>query len=429
MKAKIACLGTELTEGHIRDKNGQFLAALLTRSGIEMLSTLFLPDGEALQRSLSDYLSYGDLFVLTGGLGPTLDDQTREVVATLAGVKLCYHAHIEEKMIALYGSNRSDNNSRQAFIPEGFQILSNPVGSADGFCGCIGQKKLIILPGPPYELSKTIENNLDLLEAFLGTPLFWEEEEESEFMTTLTTWLIPESLLDAALVEFVKEWGFADSGLCWGTRTISGGVVLYFRGATKKIQEQFVSCLEKQLGRLYCQRGEMSIEKRLIARLGNRAKISGAESCTGGLVSARLTEVSGASSLFQSAWVVYSDEMKERLLGVERELLEQFSSVSEPVVRQMLQGVFAQADCDYAYAVSGYAGPKREGMEEPVGKVVIGVGNRKQLFVKTFHFHGSRENIRDKSCGVILHLLDLIASEELSKELFEKGIEYRKKIR
>lgn len=428
MKAKIACLGTELTEGHIHDKNGQFLGSLLTLSGIEVLSILFLPDGDALQRVLENYLNEGDLFIITGGLGPTLDDQTRAVVAHLAGVSLHYHHEIEEKINQLYGKNRSNNNLRQAYIPEGFTVLSNPVGSADGFCGYVGEKRLLVLPGPPYELQKTLEHNLDAVELFLGRQLLRESDEKNEWITTVTTWLIPEALLDAALERFCNEWGFADSGLRWGTRIMSGGVVLYFRGASKKVQEEFVAKLEDRLGALYIQRGEIPVEKRLLDQFGGKVKISGAESCTGGLIACRLTERAGASALFQSAFIVYSDEMKERLLGVNRETLKRFSAVSEEVVSEMLQGVLSQSDCDYAYAVSGYAGPKTAGGEEPVGKVVIGIGDRKALFVQTFYFHGSRENIREKSCGVTLHLLELFATERLREKLLKEGIEYRKKI-
>lgn len=393
--AGILCIGTELTEGHIQDKNGKDLSQLLTQLGFLVVSIRFIPDCDYISGEIKALSEAVDLLVITGGLGPTSDDMTREAVAEAAGVTLKYEKALWDKILTLYGKKISPTNQKQAWIPEGFSILSNPVGSACGFNGMIGNCFTLSLPGPPDEIASMVNQ---ISEAVC---VQFNLNQLQKKVKALTVWFISESLLE----EKLQQWSL-NYRVEWGTRTAPARVIVYIRGNESEMIEAFCSFLINQLGSFLVSDGEMSpVDELLLVLKRNHLTLAGAESCTGGMISSLLVEQPGASASFLGSAVTYSNQIKEKLLSVSAQTLKNEGAVSNSTVFEMVSGVLAQFGSDVAYAVSGIAGPSGGDTAKPVGTVFIGVGNVSQKVVKRFFFRGNRQMIRKNSSAAALFLL------------------------
>ena len=387
--AVIISAGTELTEGIIQDTHVRFLASELVSLGFRVLRGMQIPDSASLFRAeLARAAGEACLVIITGGLGPTTDDLTREMVAEAAGVPLEFHPEAWEALLARFaGRTVSDTNRKQALAPRGFTLLPNPNGTAPGFHGALGDALVVSLPGPPSELRPMFSQSVRplLRERFGGF-----SEEDILWGTAL---MVPESSLEEALRACARP------GISWGTRVEEDRIAFSLRGGAREDRSAFFDALAQRAGPVRIRQGETRPALLLTdALLARAARLATAESCTGGLIAKYLTDLAGSSRVFWGGFVTYSNESKTGLVGVGDALLREHGAVSEQAVRAMAAGAIAASGADLGIAVSGVAGPEGGTPEKPVGTVWMAAalkGGRADA--RMFSFTGSRDMIRRRS--------------------------------
>ncbi len=401
-KAVIISVGTELTEGVILNTHFRFLGAELKYLGFLTIRSVQIPDTksiifEELNRALGD----SNLVLITGGLGPTSDDLTREIVAETAGVKLKFKEKIWETLLCRFtGRKISDTNKKQAYIPEGFQVIENYNGTAPAFYGWIRKTLVIALPGPPKELEPMFHRQI--------APLLSKEMHLhilEELKTTVL--MIPESVLEEALQKHRKK------AVTWGTRVAEDRIIVSFRGGSLSDQEKAFRGLEEEFSQVRIRRGDVKPNYMLFEALKERKmRIALAESCTGGLLGKLITDIPGSSEILWGSLVVYSNSAKESLLSVDPELIEHYGAVSREVVSAMSEGILKRSGADVSLAVTGIAGPDGGSPEKPVGTVWVSARkvSGKELYQK-YHFPGSREMIRRRTAISALLITECLVLE------------------
>ncbi len=387
--AVIISAGTELTEGIIQDTHVRFLASELSSLGFSVLRGVQIPDDVPLFRAeLARATEEGCLVIITGGLGPTTDDLTREMVAEAAGVPLEFHQEAWESLLARFaGRTVSDTNRKQALAPKGFTLIPNPNGTAPGFHGVVNGAMVVALPGPPSELRPMFTTSvLSLLhEHFGGLPtadILWG-----------TALMVPESSLEEALRACSRP------GISWGTRVEEDRIGFSLRGGGREDRQAFFDALVQRLDAVRIRQGEtrpaLLLTEALLAR---SARLVTAESCTGGLIARYVTDLAGSSRVFWGGFVTYSNEAKVGLIGVQDDVLREHGAVSEQAVRAMAEGAVAASGAELGIAVSGIAGPDGGTPEKPVGTVWMAAALRSGGGVaRMFSFSGTRDMIRRRS--------------------------------
>ncbi len=388
-RAVVLSVGTELTEGIIQDTHVRFLAAELAARGVTLSRAALVPDDAAsFKAELSRAAAESDLVIVTGGLGPTTDDLTREVVADLAGVSLEFHPEAWDRILARFaGRPVNDSNRKQAMAPAGFVLIPNANGTAPGFHGVIARALVVALPGPPGELRPMF--------ADLVVPLLRERFGLGDEPPVLrgTAFMTPESALEGALRSARRE------GVAWGTRVEEDRIAFSLRGGAEMDREACFRALEAALGPTRVCRGETRPANQLLDGL----KAAGlvlvtAESCTGGLIGRYLTDVPGSSRWYWGGVVSYANAAKERLLGVPAAVLERHGAVSAPAVAAMARGALALSGAGLSLAVSGIAGPDGGTPEKPVGTVWIAVARPgEEPACIPCRFSGARDAVRRKA--------------------------------
>ena len=387
--AVIISAGTELTEGIIQDTHVRFLASELVSLGFTVLRGVQIPDSMPLFRTeLARAVQEACLVIITGGLGPTTDDLTREMVAEAAGVPLEFHPEAWEALLARFaGRPVSDTNRKQALAPRGFTLLPNPNGTAPGFHGALGDALVVSLPGPPSELRPMFSLSVRplLRERFGGF-----SEADILWGTAL---MVPESSLEEALRACSRP------GISWGTRVEEDRISFSLRGGGLSDRSAFLDSLVQHAGPVRIRKGEtrpaLLLTEALLARA---ARLVTAESCTGGLVAKYMTDLAGSSHVFWGGFVTYSNASKTALVGVGDALLREQGAVSEPAVRAMAEGAIAASGADLGIAVSGVAGPEGGTPEKPVGTVWMAAALKSgRSDARMFSFTGSRDMIRRRS--------------------------------
>jgi nicotinamide-nucleotide amidase len=302
------------------------------------------------------------------------------------------------------------SNKRQAYIPEGFQIVKNEVGSAPGFIGSSGGCRIVALPGPPHELRHVVESQLvPLLEAE------YELTEEEELRGT--AFLVGESSLEDAV-----QWAAADSGVRWGTRAEPLGVDFYIRGGSKQDRDHVFDRIVERLDGFRIRRGSAGAAEHLSAALKEyRRALVTAESCTGGMILSLLTDIPGSSEIVWGGFVTYSNDAKRSVLGVAEDTLRTHGAVSVETVTAMVEGALNAGGADVAIAVSGIAGPSGGTPEKPVGTVYIGVGLRSGTpKIAGFRFVGGRDRVRRKSSVVaMLMAADVVRGSDVDLDTYD----------
>lgn len=404
MNAEILTVGTELLLGKTANTNAQYLSSRLAECGIEVVChTAVGDDTGRLKEALALALSRSDVVVLTGGLGPTLDDLTKETVASHLGRKLILHeeslAEIKEYFNRMHRSMVM-SNQKQAYMPEGCLILKNSRGTAPG---CILEEKekvVVLLPGPPEEMIPMFE------EAVL--PYLRDKSQDIVFSKDLKIFGLGEALVEEKLSDLIA----AQKNPALATYAQMGEVTLRLTAICRRHEDSqmFLSpSVEKILERLgphvYSTGGETleEVVGHLLMKKGTTLSI--AESCTGGMLSERLTGVPGISAIFHLGVVAYGNEAKKELLGVRAETLENFGAVSSRTAVEMARGIREKARSDVGVSITGIAGPGGGTPEKPVGLVFIGIADAAGTFSKELHLQGDRERIRHLSC---LHALDAL---------------------
>lgn len=380
--AEIIAIGSELLTPTRTDTNSLWLTEKLNEIGIEvMLKTIVGDDKSRLEETIRDALKRSDIVISTGGLGPTEDDITRTVSAQAVERELVYHDEIEADLrerFLRWGREMPEINKRQAFVIEGAEILPNPNGSAVGMSVEIGEKFFVILPGPPRE-------NQPMFTDFVLPKL--RESAGTIFVKRKIMRVsgIGESAVDEAISPIYKSYKTVDTSILFNKSEIE--IHLTAKAASEAdayaVLEELAAKIAEKLGiAVFAMNGELMEE--IIGDLlkSNGKTLSIAESCTGGLVSQRLTDIAGSSEFFIESAITYANDAKIRTLSVPKELIEEFGAVSKEVAEAMAKGMREKSQTDCAISITGIAGPSGGTEEKPVGLVYIGYADETQ--VKSF---------------------------------------------
>ena len=405
VNAEIIAVGSELLTPYRLDTNSLYLTDQLNALGIEVrLKTVVGDDRERLAAVLRAALTRSELIILIGGLGPTEDDVNREVVAEVLGRPLREVAEIRrgiEQRFARLGRPMAPNNLRQALVPEGATWLENKKGTAPGLWLEQDGVRIILLPGPPHELEALFQSECLPRLARLAT---------GQRLRTRVYKVIglPESEVDQRIAPFTTRF----TNPVTTVLAVSGAIEIHLRARAKTDEEgdtlltQLGDQIELALGdHVFSTRGE-SLEEVVGMYLVMKQKtVAVAESCTGGLVSERLTRVPGSSGFFLGGAVVYSNELKTKLAGVPPALIEAHGAVSKPVAQALAEGIRQRAGASIGLGVTGIAGPSGGTPEKPVGLVYISIADDRGTQVREFRFPGDRERIRLWASQAALELI------------------------
>lgn len=386
MRASLIIIGTELTRGIIQDKHGPLVSKELTKIGVHISQIVAIPDDGTIQSIMSALMKSNDILIITGGLGPTADDMTRSVIAASAGVPLIKSERCWNHLVSRIGEERARGaNEKQAFIPEGFEVIDNPNGTAPGFYGYGKDTLMISLPGPPREMEPMFYAAvIPLIRRVLNLP----EEKRDEYSSFLTP--------EAKLEELCEE---ADSELEWGTRFQDYKISLYVSGKDKEAREKAIESIRGKVGATRLVDGNQDALSMLVSDLKERgATISVAESCTGGLASSLLTSLPGSSAYMLGSVTSYATEVKRNVLKVSESTIAEHGVVSKECALEMADGVRALTGSDYSFSITGVAGPDlQEG--KGVGTLCIGFSSRfrESESVEIFLRSWGRESVRRRA--------------------------------
>ncbi|MBJ6801613.1 competence/damage-inducible protein A [Geomonas propionica] len=400
MRVAILSIGDELLTGEVTDTNASHIAGRIYDCGARVYRHLTVPDDEeAIAQALTELAAASDAVIVTGGLGPTPDDYTAQGAARAAGVELelsqtaLEHLAEFEKRIArpLHPANR-----RQALFPKGFRLIPNPLGTACGFGITIGQAELFFLPGVPYEMERMLaETVLPELAKRLRAP--WRR-------ITLKLFGIPE----AAIAERLEGALPADAPvqLAYCVKYPEIHVILRAAATDAQLMEEAAGEVRKRLAQYLFAEDEDTMDC-VLARLLRESGVTLAlaESCTGGMIAARITAVAGSSAYFLEGNVTYSNAAKSRMIGVPPELIERHGAVSAEVARAMAQGAREASGSDLALSVTGIAGPDGGTPEKPVGTVYIALADAGSCRIERCNFQGDRDRVRSITCFTALNWL------------------------
>lgn len=415
-RAGIVVTGTEVLTGRVQDRNGPWIADRLLELGVELAHITICGDRpadiEAQLRFLAD--QDVDLIVTSGGLGPTADDMTVEVVSRFCGRDLVLDKEVEDKIatilkrvMAHFDSKSFEAvraaNRKQAMIPAGAQVL-DPVGTAPGVV-VPGKPTVIVLPGPPRELQpmwhKAIQTS-GAQQAIAGRTIYRQE--------TLRMFGLPESGLAETLRDAEQAVpGFDALEITTCLRRGEIEMVTRYEPPASEAYARLRQLMRDRHGQqLYSEDGSQVDD--VVARLLTGRRIATAESCTAGLVAARLTDRPGSSGYVMGGVVSYSNDAKIGLLGVEPALIEAHGAVSEPVAEAMAAGAARRFDADTAVAITGIAGPGGGTPDKPVGTVCFTVrlgpaSSVGRSYTRTLRLPGDRSDIRERSTTVAMHML------------------------
>ena len=398
--AQIVAVGSELLGTARLDTNSLFITARLAEIGIDVVAKCVVGDDRGrLRESFLHALERADLVVLTGGLGPTEDDLTREVVADALGRTMREDPAITatiERRFARRGLQMPAINRRQAMVPEDAAVIDNPHGSAPGLVLSHGDKMIVMLPGPPRELEPMVT-------ALCESGLLAERAgAERTYRASIYTTQRSESHVDEIAQPLYSRWREECPPIETTILATPGQVELHLSLRTTDA-EQARTRLVAARTQLVDALGEcaFAIDDRPLHRfVGDLLRergltIAAGESCTGGLLLERLTKIPGSSSYVAGGVVAYSNALKTALLGVDEALIETHGAVSEPVAAAMAEGVRARTGADVSVAITGIAGPDGGSREKPVGTVVIAVlVAGRPLSVRTHSFPGGRDHVR-----------------------------------
>jgi competence/damage-inducible protein CinA-like protein len=412
VRAGVVVTGTEVLTGRIADRNGPWVSERLAELGVEVAHIMVVGDRpEDLESALRFMAAEGmDLIVTSGGLGPTADDLTAEIVARFAGRDLVLDEEMEEKIAAILRNFarrfRFDEeavreaNRKQAMVPEGALPL-DPVGTAPGLVVSAGERVVVVLPGPPRELRpmwpRAIESRPVQAVLARATPLL---------AYTVRMFGIPESEIAKSLREI--EAGGVELGTVEITTCLRRGEIeidVRYRAEAAPVAEAVrAGLVDRHTRHLFSLDGE-TIDSQL-ARLLQGRRLALAESCSGGLLAARITNLPGASAYFAGGAVAYSNGAKAELLGVDPELIEAHGAVSAEVAEAMSRGALERFDADVAVSITGIAGPDGGSEEKPVGYVCFDARLADGASIaRDPVIPGGREDVRERSALVAMHLL------------------------
>lgn len=400
--SRIISIGSEITSGRILDTNARFLASELLKIGVPPRSFYTVADDPAdILSAVKSALSDARLVVVTGGLGPTMDDYTRKCVADALGVSLVFDARSWKRICAFFkkiGRTPLDSEKLQAYYPKGAAVIDNPVGIAPGFLAKRGKRAVLALPGVPVEMASMFQLAIPKIKKMCP-------DREPRIIKLIHTCGMTESKTAETLAEVFKtpglEFGITAKDIII-TVSITGPV------SKKKVVAVCVRRARKILGNAVFGLDEESLAGAIIKKMRNAGKkLAVAESCTGGNLSMLITAVPGASDVFLGSFVTYSNEMKIRGLGVSRSIIRKHGAVSEECASAMAVGAMKKTGADAAISTTGIAGPAGGSRLKPVGLVYFAAAARKGVIVKRRMFSGSRRDVQIRASNAALNNLRL----------------------
>ncbi|MFH1541095.1 MAG: competence/damage-inducible protein A [Elusimicrobiota bacterium] len=407
MHTEIICIGSELLIGFV-NTDGAYISEKLATIGLKVKRAITVADDfSELEKVLSESISRSEIIILTGGLGPTFDDITREVVSKVIGKKLILNKDVLKTISGFFEKAKikmPGENKKQAYILDGAEVISNTLGTAVGQILDINNKIIILLPGPPREIKPMFETAV--------LPYLKERFEKGLLrIKTLHTVGLAESVVDEKIKKIVdiereneeisfsilaKHTGVDIKIMVQGTdemgidKTIKNLKMEFYDVLKDVIFGEDNQILESVVGELF---------------LKKRKTLSVAESCTGGLIMHRLTNIAGSSIYFREGVVTYSDNSKKRILGVKDETLNKYGAVSSEVAVEMANGIKKMSATNFGLSITGIAGPKLSSTGKPTGLVFIALATDTETKVQQFNFIGSRVEIKDK---VAVSALDIL---------------------
>jgi nicotinamide-nucleotide amidase len=405
MRVTLLNTGTELLLGDVQDAHLRFIGREILPLGLRISEQRAVPDdAQAIQTALGDLFSRADILFVTGGLGPTTDDLTCEIVAQSLGLNLERNAKLLaslQKRFKERGFKWTERVARQADVPAGGEILANENGSAPGFYlpaninPQIRSPHIFVLPGPPRELQPMFHDRaMSILRGIAGKIATKQRIYKIAGMT--------ESLVEEAIGAQVLAIPNVELGYC----ARAGEVDIRVIGAPEAVRCAD-EIIRKNLAESIFTAEDETLEHVVVKLLAERSKtVAVAESCTGGLLANRITNVSGASEVFLAGYVTYANAAKIDILAVDGKLLEKHGAVSESVARAMAEGARARATSTYALSTTGIAGPSGGSPGKPAGTVYLGLASADEdTMARKFFFPTDRETFKQLTTQAALDLL------------------------
>jgi len=416
MIAELISVGTELLLGNIVNTNASYLSVQCAKLGFSLYHQVTVGDNEArLGDAIKTAIARSDIIILTGGLGPTTDDLTKETLAKVLGRELVMDEHSKEKILSYYhriypdlNKNLPDglaaiteNNWKQALKIKDSIVIDNDNGTAPGYIVEDNNKIFILLPGPPAEMIPMFEN---------GMIPYLKKFQDKVFLSRMVKICgIGESKAETMIMDLIRSQSnptiapYAKSGEVHFRVTASADSL----EEASALIEPVINELQSRFGNnIYTTSEDVTLEQVVVELLHRHGlTLSTAESCTGGLLSGRIVNVSGASDVFMEGFVTYSNKAKIKYLNVSADTLDKFGAVSEETAREMAQGCAKVSGCDVSVAVTGIAGPTGGTPDKPVGLVYIACHAGGKTVVSKRQFKGNRDKVREQS---VVAALDLV---------------------
>ena len=406
MVVELISVGTELLLGNIVNTNTQFLAEKCALLGLTMYHQVTVGDNhDRLAEVIRTALKRSDVIILTGGLGPTEDDLTKEVCAEVMGFPLVEDTHTHERIEEYFRNNIykviPDNNWKQAIVPAGCIVLDNDNGTAPGLILEKYGKSAILLPGPPNELYPLFMNQV--------YPYLQKLQPEVIRSQMVKICGVGESQVEDKILDLIDKQ--QNPTIATYAKTGEVHIRVTAKAATEEDAKKLVKPVVKEIKNrfgdyVYSTKEEETLEQAVVRLLKKyELTVTTAESCTGGLLAGRIINVPGASEVYNEGFITYSNKAKRKYLDVSKSTLTKYGAVSEQTAREMATGGVFATDSDACVAVTGLAGPDGGSEEKPVGLVYIATYMKDKVNVQKYQFKGNRAKIREQAVVKGLDLL------------------------
>lgn len=411
MIAEILSTGDEVRSGALIDSNSAYIAQALEEAGLEVVRHSTVGDDlDAISSIIKEIGKRADITVVTGGLGPTTDDITAQAAANAAGVDMCIDEDALRTVQNFFEKrNRLMNhlNDKQAMLPKGSECLDNPVGSAPGFAMKIDKCRFFFLPGVPYEMKKMLSEKV--------IPKIYELYEggrQYSIIKNISTFGVTEAAVNENILSVIGEFSDIKFGLRAAFPEIH--IKMYARGKEEKDVIQLLDAASAKILQIFGDKIVSAEGKSMEVTVGkllkkNNATIAVAESCTGGLISNMLTNISGSSDYFLFSGITYSNDSKVKVLGVNPATIEKYGAVHEETAKEMAAGAKNLSGATYGLSTSGIAGPNGGTEDKPVGTVCMGLATPDTVKGITYNFNFKNRILNKKIFAAAA--LDLIRKE------------------
>ncbi len=409
MTCEIINVGTELLLGNILNTNAKFLSEEISNLGIDVYFQSIVGDNELrLSEQINTALKRCDILILTGGLGPTEDDITKEVVAKVLEIPLVFHQKSHDNILAYFKNrNMAPSNKKQAYVPENCIVLENKNGTAPGMIVPYNNKHIAILPGPPSELIPMFKEYI--------IPYLQELTKEVICSKFIKVFGLGESATEQCIKSIIDEQ--TNPTVAPYAKDTETHLRVTAKSSSKEeaheLIEDTVLKIKNIIDPFIIGFDDETLEGNVVKLLKEKnLTVSFAESCTCGLLVSKIGSVSGASEVLKESYITYSNEAKSKILGIRKDVLDKYTEYSSEVAKAMAEGLHKISNADICVSVTGIAGPGGGTEEKPVGTVYIGLYFDKNTYIRELHLKGNRDRIRNHAACHAINLIRLILKGE-----------------